>query len=561
MHYLVSKLFKKINRQIGVGARYYHTIKYLRWQQVFYRFFLKKNIKISSEVFLLKKSFPESAWKTITYKPSHIDFNNKIKLLNFSISLEQENIWQNIKDCDLLWLYHLHYFSDLISENHFSKKEQHQKLIKNWLQHNPLGTSVSWDPYVLSIRIVNWIKWIISGNELTVSMEKSLLEQVSFLNARIEWHLLGNHLLSNAKALIFSGLFFQGKIAEDWYQKGLNILDSELQKQILKDGGHFELSPMYHSLILEDILDVIQLLKLYKKSIPHEWMFIVRRMFEWMKILSSPNGELAFFNDTALQTSSDINGLFKYADYLNLPIFSDFKQENLICLKHSGYCRLKKNHAILLADVGKVGGDYLPAHGHADCLSFELILHDQKIFVNSGTSTYHHVALRAVQRSTLAHNTLSIDKKNSSDVWHRFRVGKRARVSKISFTEHDKALILSAAHDGYQFIQKNIFHHRKWYLSEDYLLIEDKINGKGTYDLALRFFLHPALKIKNNFKEEVIIFNKQGGPVAKITATEQLKILPTFYYPEFNLSIPNECILVSAKKRLPACIITKITFL
>ena len=35
-----------------------------------------------------------------------------------------------------------------------------------------------------------------------------------------------------------------------------SILKKELSEQILPDGGHYELSPMYHSIILEDILDL-----------------------------------------------------------------------------------------------------------------------------------------------------------------------------------------------------------------------------------------------------------------------------------------------------------------
>ena len=65
--------------------------------------------------------------------------------------------------------------------------------------------------------------------------------QFSFTGAlaikKIEWHILGNHLFANAKALVFAGLFFQGKEANAWLVKGSRILSNEVPEQILPDGG------------------------------------------------------------------------------------------------------------------------------------------------------------------------------------------------------------------------------------------------------------------------------------------------------------------------------------
>ena len=56
---------------------------------------------------------------------------------------------------------------------------------------------------------------------------------------------------------IFAGFFFDGPEAGSWLGQGLSIYEREISRQILPDGGHFELSPMYHAIILEDLLDVI----------------------------------------------------------------------------------------------------------------------------------------------------------------------------------------------------------------------------------------------------------------------------------------------------------------
>ena len=59
----------------------------------------------------------------------------------------------------------------------------------------------------------------------------------------------------------FGGACFNGSEANGWLHKGLDILAEQLAEQILSDGGHFERSPMYHAIILEDMLDVLNLAK------------------------------------------------------------------------------------------------------------------------------------------------------------------------------------------------------------------------------------------------------------------------------------------------------------
>ena len=63
----------------------------------------------------------------------------------------------------------------------------------------------------------------------------------------IEYHILGNHLLENGFSLFFGAYYFQD---EKFYVKAKKILTDELDEQILEDGAHFELSSMYHQIML-----------------------------------------------------------------------------------------------------------------------------------------------------------------------------------------------------------------------------------------------------------------------------------------------------------------------
>jgi len=45
--------------------------------------------------------------------------------------------------------------------------------------------------------------------------------------------------------------------------RGQRLLARELREQILPDGGHFERSPMYHAILLKDVLDLLHLADVY----------------------------------------------------------------------------------------------------------------------------------------------------------------------------------------------------------------------------------------------------------------------------------------------------------
>ena len=67
-----------------------------------------------------------------------------------------------------------------------------------------------------------------------------------------------------------AGAYFDGPAADFWLRRGLFILRRELAEQVLEDGGHFELSPMYHALILEDLLDLVNLSQVYPQRLGAE---------------------------------------------------------------------------------------------------------------------------------------------------------------------------------------------------------------------------------------------------------------------------------------------------
>jgi uncharacterized heparinase superfamily protein len=538
---------------------YWNTLRYLRPVQVFGRVLfrirrprpdLSPPPPIRQRVDALQ--FP--AWRTAAMRTE-----NSFVFLNEAGEIRGADDW-NTSSQTKLWIYNLHYFDDLTALDADARREWHRSLIARWVAENPPAIGQGWEPYPTALRIVNWIKWLLAGHQPPETMIESLAIQTRWLVQRMEYHLLGNHLIANAKALVFVGLFYEGDEAEQWYKTGMEILDHEFAEQVLADGGHFERSPMYHHIILEDLIDLVHIHRIFAAKAPAGWTDLVSRMLAWARAMLHPDGQIAFFNDAAFFIAPTYDDLARHAAKLDV-VSQHTDYERLIHLPHSGYVRLAAPGVVVLADMAAVGPDYLPAHAHADSLSFELSLNRERVVVNSGTSVYGTGQERQRQRSTDAHATLTIDSQNSSEVWGGFRVGRRAAISNVHVMQNDDHVVAEASHDGYAKLSGSPHHHRRWQLGTDQLLIQDRVTGGSDHDCLLVFPLRPGLTAYVMGKNAVDVADSLMRTVARFTFDRgDVVVQPGTWHPEFGKSIPNMHIALRVQTACPSTIETRITW-
>ena len=481
-------------------------------------------------------------WQTPAARRTSMLSPTRFRFLSVEHEILAPADWNSLQ-LPKLWLYNLHYFDDLNAEGSASRVEWHCDLIARWIAENPPGQGNGWEPYPLSLRIINWIKWAQLGNTLNEVARYSLALQARFLTQRLERHLLGNHLFANAKALIFAGCYFDGDEAEAWLQLGMSILDREIPEQILSDGGQFERSTMYHALAYEDMLDLVNLVSsnhailIRWQHTVSLWSEIIVKMGGWLHAVLHPDGEIAFFNDAAIGIAPSPSILFSYADRMGLPPL--VVADDVVHLDPSGYIRVTLGQAVLLLDVAPIGPDYLPGHGHADTLSYELSLFGQRVVVNSGTSRYGLGREREWERSTMAHSTVEVDDQDSSEVWAGFRVARRAYPFDVSVKRDDKSIIVEAAHDGYCRLPGRVVHRRRWVLETTRLEVFDTIEG-GFSEAVSRVFFHPNIQIRKFGSAGTAFFSDRM--VSWETNVIGSTVEATSWHPEFGVSVPNSCL-------------------
>jgi len=499
----------------------------------------------------------------------------RVRLLNIEHEFAGVIDWRP-SDMPRLWTYTLNYFQDLpkcaggdgrSDGGPDSRLMPH--IIDSWIEANPPCTPDTWDPYPISIRVVNWVKWILlreqGGAPVDERVFVSLASQLRLLEQRVEFDIAANHLMANAVALTAGGLFFGGAEGDRWLARGSALLDREIAEQIRDDGGHFERSPMYHAVVLEQLLDVFNLLNIFPGLVPVDRLDIhatvdnvVAAMLDWLAAMTHPDGGLAFFHDTTLGASATYAELLDYSRRLDI-LGGDAVIDSVHWLGESDFFRLtsEDSRTVALFDAGVPAPRYQPGHAHSESLSFELSRDGRRVFVNSGVSTYDPGTERLWQRGTAAHNTVRIDGHDQSEVWASHRVGRRPVLLHAGCIDGRPF----AAHNGYAFLPGRPSHNREMSVSDGSAEVVDNIEGQGEHLLEWFFHLHPDVTAR--VVERAVELSMDGTPVASVNFPfgASASVETGSWHPEFNASVPNTFIHIGLRANLPFEFITTIEWL
>ena len=414
--------------------KYLRTVRHLKYSQAAYLFARRllpvRSGKVMSDTPGLRNSVE---WLPFV-RPDAADIDSsEIEFLNRRRKIDTWDMDWCCSEETKLWRYNLHYF-DYVRWDTYSN-EVKNRLIDSWIGSNPVGTVDAWEPYTVSLRAVNWIKYFLltaQNGKVSKVWLRSLAKQLLWLEANFEYHLLANHLLKNAKALIFSGVYFSGDMARRHLDKGMQLMLEEVNEQILPDGGHFERSPMYHCIVLEDVLDVVNLLNANASLVRTEdlsvLMHAASRGRQFLEDVLGADGAIPLFNDCAFGISPEPSQLLAYGQRICNRKSAQKPEELLrVCKKETGYFGYRYKGDSLLIDCGLVGPDYQPGHAHCDMLSYELCIDGRRVIVDSGVHDYEASDLREYVRSTAAHNTVRVDGMEQLEIWGAFRVARRAK--------------------------------------------------------------------------------------------------------------------------------------
>ena len=449
----------------------------------------------------------------------------------------------NAASVSLLWEYHLHYFDWIWALDYDDAKEA----VSSWIEQHPHTIQATgWQPYPTSLRIMNWIPFFFGQHIAAIHgdtgfkemLYESLFRQTCWLESHIETHVMGNHLMDNAAALIVAGSCFSGKEARRWQTRGCRLFRDQVHEQMLPDGMHFERSPMYHMRMLYLLQYVMAVAPSELRNELDAFLFRARRA---LVHLLHPDGSIALLNDSTFgQYMNPIEGL-----PINKAEFGPWS------LPDAGYFGFRSSDGTyIVCDAGKFGPDYQPGHAHGDIFSFELSVCGKRVIVDSGVFDYGDGEERQYCRSTRAHSTIEINGKDQGEFWGAFFVGRRGRPHEVEWHPTPAGFSLSGWHDGYRWMKGRPIHKRRFDYDAGAVRISDEVTADTDVSAASRFHLHPDCRVTRDTEKCFVIecgtevrlsLSIEGDVDAELESSE--------YYPHFGVRRKNQCIVLRAKRK------------
>lgn len=395
------------------------------------------------------------------------------------------------------WMDALHGFEwmrDLRTAGGDNARRRARALVLSWLERNGTWNAQTWAPDVLGARVSTWIGLhdffcASADDEFRARVFDSLARQTRHLARVTPGALDGAALLAAIKGLLYGGLCLPG--SERTVGDALRLLERELPRQILPDGGHVERSPSVQMQVLRHLIDIRAVLRAARAETPEALQHAIDRMTPALRFFRHGDGGLALFNGGHEEEAAFVDTVLAQADARGRPLKS---------APHTGFERLIAGRTLVLMDTGSPPPPGLDARAHAGTLALEVSVGKERLIVNCGSHASGSGPWRAALAATAAHSTVVLAETNSAEVLEDGGLGRRPGHVGCERQEVEGAVLVVATHNGYA-RGFGYLHRRRVYLAEN----GEDLRGEDTLEPVLganpaaqpfvvRFHLHPLVQ-------------------------------------------------------------------
>jgi uncharacterized heparinase superfamily protein len=430
------------------------------------------------------------------------------------------------------WLRHLRVAGSELS------REQAKAMLGDFLRLHKTVRGLAWQPEVVGRRVISWLSNSVvvldaSDTRSYQSFLRALTAQLRYLSASYRDAPDGVPRLVALMALIYAGLCIaEQQAVVDRY---LKTFCKELDRQILRDGGHISRNPAALVELLLDLLPLRQCFVARDRMPPKQLSDAIDRAMPMVRFFRLGDGMLARFNGAGATATDALATVLAYDDTGGAP---------LSAAPNSAYMRMGRGATLILSDVGPAPDAALSTAAHAGCLAFEMTSGEHPVIVNCGTPPADHARWRMVARSTAAHSVLAFGDASSA----LFAGGMNGSAPtpdatlvgppkvQTSLNELAEGLELKGSHEGYV-SRFGVTYARRIVLSHPGVLVsgeetltaprglkgEAQASGGG---YTIRFHLHPTVKAEMAPDErsvKLVLPNGEAWTVSADTPTIALE--------------------------------------
>lgn len=430
-----------------------------------------------------------------------------------------------IEFADAAWLRSLHGFRWLRHMREAGTElaaANARALVTDWMAtHGRRISGIAWEPAIAARRVIAWLQHstvVLQGADLAFyrAYLRSLAVQIRYLRAMAPEMPDGEERLRARAALAFSALSLPA--SRNVLRAATRHLGSELERQILPDGGHVSRSPLALVELLADLLPLRHTYASQAEPPPDALIAAVERMLPAVRFFRHQDGALALFNGMGATVQDRVAAILHHDDTGGQPLAN---------APHSGYQRLAAGGTTVIADTGAPPLASVSHRAHAGCLSFEMSSDRQRFIVNCGIDEFGDDEFLPLARATAAHSTATLNDTSQA----RFAIAPRLAEligtplvggpRKVAVRRADAAGAQGfvASHDGYLH-RFGLIHEREMLLSADGGVVQGadrflrpagpRAAAVGRDEVAIRFHVHPAVGIFRDRQERLVLKSTAG---------------------------------------------------
>jgi hypothetical protein len=419
--------------------------------------------------------------------------------------------------------------------------QQTADLVDHWSHANPYGRGINWSSSLeVAYRVISWTWAFVLLRDAAVLSPREFAGLLTLIRAHaqhIERYLSryfspNTHLTGEALGLFYVGTVFpEFRDSARWRALGKQILVEECDRQIHRDGVHFEQATCYHRYTIEIYLHFLILAARNDVAVSPTIRNCVERMVEFLLAVTGPDGSMPQIGDAdggwllplARRAPDDCRSVlataavfFDRADFaaaargpapevlwllgasgwrrlLALQNPAPAKPQASRLFQHGGYAVLRsgaghETHQLIF-DVGPLGCPISGAHGHADLLSLQCMAFGEPYIVDPGTFCYAtDMQWRNYFRGTTAHSTVVVDGFGQAQPSGPFNWKTRPATRLRSWESTEAFDYVDASHNGYTHLSDPVIHRRRvLFVKPSYWVVVDDLAGLALHDIALRF--------------------------------------------------------------------------
>lgn len=419
-----------------------------------------------------------------------------------------------------LWAFNLQYLGSVLELALADRAAEAQKVLAAWTaEFGERWHSIAWHPYPVSLRLANlcFAAGHLGGfDALGAGALDLAATHAAYLLTHLEHDLRGNHLLENAFALLVAATHLHGPLAARCGAAARTLLTSEIPEQVRADGSHFELSPMYHLIVMQRCLQALAVLERGDPLAQQVLAPALSRMANFLSGILCPDGDIPPIGDAVRGFAPPPRTLLALAERL-AGARPTPPSEGVTSFTDAGLHVFRSSRLWAIFDAGPVCVDYLPGHGQADSLTVEVWCDGACIVGDPGVHEYSGPE-RAWGRSSRSHSTMTVDDADTSEVYGSFRVGGRARIASV----RQAADAVTAALEPF-----GVRGHltRTVRVRGESLEIVDSATVPTGRTVRSRLHLHPAVQLVEGpgASERIVIARSPAGRV-RIEAEQPLQL-------------------------------------